>query len=145
MKQKPAKDIVLDTNVIRLYDKPKDPVIAQLFAWLVSSGTLAVSQKLVNEYYGTGNRQVAALLLFLGREVRLQRISTSAISKFASDRHYQYTCNYKDRDHARLTFLSTRKKLVSFDGKLVKDVNGFRKVGGKQPAASKSPAADFYR
>ncbi len=138
------KDIVIDTNVIRLYDTPADPRFKALFIWLSSSGTLSVSKKLLNEYFGTGNRLLAPLINRLIAGKRFVAIESSEIKAFTLDRHFRYTCNYKDRWHARLVFLTTRKRLVSFDIPLVKDVNRFRKVDGIKARACHVPVPDFY-
>lgn len=141
----PHKDIVIDTNVIRLYDKPADPIFKALFKWLGQRGTLVVSQKLVVEYGGIGNKLLAGLINRLIAEKRFIRIDSEAIKNFVEDKRYNYTCNGKDVWHARLVFLSPRKLLVSFDDKLVNDVNGFKKVNGLKPHATKSPSANFYK
>jgi hypothetical protein len=140
----PKKDIVIDTNVMRLYDKPADKTFVDLFAWLGEKGTLTVSQKLINEYEGTGNRLLAGLIDRLTKSSRYNRINNSALKAFNEDRHYNYTCNGQDRWHARLVFLSIRKRLVSIDNRLVNDVNDFRRVSGIKPRATRSPPKNFY-
>jgi len=137
-------DIVVDTNVIRLYDAPADESFKDFFTWLKDKGSLAISQKLLNEYSGTGNRLLAALLNKLMQEGRHNPISNHALKAFKEDKHVKYTCNYSDIQHARLVFLSNRKKLVSFDNKLCADVNAFKKINGIQPAAERHPKKSFY-
>lgn len=132
-------DIVVDTNVMRLYDAPSDPKYKELFVWLDHSGVLAISQKLLAEYIGTGNRLIAPFIDNLLRNDRLNRVQTSELKSFDLDRHYPYSCNKKDIWHARLVFLSKRKILVSLDDPLISDVNGFRKVTGVKPTAHRYP------
>jgi hypothetical protein len=139
----PHRDLVIDTNVIVLYDNPPDDTFRKLFSWLGQTGTLVVSQKLVVEYVGASDKLLAGLIAQLMKDKRLLRIGSQEIKSFKDD-HYAYTCNRKDVWHARLVFLSPRKRLVSFDDKLVKDVNGFRKVNKIQPQATKSPKPEFY-
>ena len=138
------KDVVVDTNVIRLYETPDDPIIKAFFLWIRDHGTLTVSKKLLVEYFGIGNRDLAGLINRLSVVGRLKQIDASYLRAFSDDRHYTYTCNYKDRWHARLVFLSVRKLLVAGDKNLINDVNGFRKVDGIKPQATKSPKPDFY-
>jgi hypothetical protein len=145
MPNKPRKDIVIDTNIIRLYDAPADSIFKQLFKWLGEQGSLVVSQKLVAEYEGIGNKLLAGLVARLIATKRFIRVETHDIKAFTEDRRYRYTCNHEDRWHARLVFLSTRKLLVSRDNNLVNDVNGFRKINGIKPKATKSPEPDFYK
>lgn len=137
-------DIVIDTNVMRLYDTPSDPTYKQLFAWVAKKGSLAVSQKLLVEYMGTTNEILAGLINHLTTEDRLIRINNHALKTYSLDKHYVYSCNRKDINHARLTFLSNRKKLVSLDNPLIKDVNSFPKVDGIKPEAKKRPNSNFY-
>jgi hypothetical protein len=140
------KDIIIDTNVIKLYDTPADPRYKELFTWLSERGALAMSMKLLNEWIGTGNRLLAPLVDRLIKEGRHNGISSAQLKAFTSeDKHYNYTCNKKDIDHARLVFLSDRKLLVAGDHKLRKDVNGFRKVSNIQPRAEQHPAPSFYK
>ncbi|MGB2519093.1 hypothetical protein [Shewanella algae] len=139
--------IVIDTCVLRLYDAPLDPNYTNLFRWVQSAGTLYVSQKLVNEYIGTGNRNIQILLSALVKHadnIRLVKLKKSDIESFDEDKRYNYTCNKEDVYHAKLVFLSPRKKLVSQDRKILADVNGFKKVNGIQPAAEIRPQPAFY-
>jgi hypothetical protein len=144
MANKPVKDIVVDTNVIKLYNNPGDPLIRALFFWIRDHGTLTISQKMLIEYGGIGNRDLAGLLNRLQLDQRLNPIKTQEFKNFASDLHYSYTCNSKDRWVAKLVFLSFRKKLVANDKRLVNDINRFKKVNGIKPQATKSPNAQFY-
>lgn len=139
-----TRDIVIDTNIIRLYENPDDPRIRALFIWIRDHGTLALSQKLLTEYMGIGNRDLAGLIDLLTRAGRINSISTQSLKQFNRDRHFAYTANSKDRWHARLVFLSMRKLLVGLDNKLIDDVNRFRKIDGIKPKATKRPARRFY-
>lgn len=138
-------DIVIDTQVMRLYDTPSDPKYKFLFTWLANGcGKLAVSHKLLNEYYGTTNILVGVLINKLVSEGRLLKVSNNQLKNFNLDKHYKYTCNAKDVDHARLVFLSNRKKLITHDKPLAKDVNGFRKINKIKPTALKNPPQNYY-
>ena len=137
------KDIVVDSCVMRLYDAPADPRLKHLFTWLYQEGTLCISLPLVHEYNRHGNPLVASLLNYLGAQNRLSKIEKQAILTYVGDARYRYTCNKTDIHHARLTFLSRRKRLVSFDHALVKDVNRFRSVDGIRPRATGQPDAEF--
>ncbi len=141
---KTPSGIVIDTNVIRLYDEPADPIFKALFKWLGERGSLVVSQKLVVEYGGTGNPLLAGLISQLIARKRFIRVQKHELDSFTADRHYNYRCNPKDKWHARLVFISPRKLLVSLDNNFVADVNGFRKVDGIKPRASRHPPKDFY-
>jgi hypothetical protein len=121
-------DIVIDTNIARLFDAPADPKLKPLFVWLKDRGHLAVSQSLLNEYSRHGNRLLAILIRDLIDKKRLNRISNQALKDFLHDKHYKYCCNLEDIPHARTVFLSNRKILISFDINLCKDVNGFKKL-----------------
>jgi hypothetical protein len=44
MVNKPVKDVVVDTNVIKLYNNPGDPLIRAFFLWIRDHGTLTISQ-----------------------------------------------------------------------------------------------------
>jgi hypothetical protein len=138
------KDIVLDTNVMRLYDKPKDQIFVLLFKWLRTKGTLTMSRKMLNEYGGSGKQPIFVLINELQREGRYNLVTNQALQNFNADRHFNYTCNFKDRNHARLVFLSYRKLLVAFDDKLTEDVNKFKKIDGIKPKACQKPSPDFY-
>lgn len=140
------RDVVIDTQVMRLYDTPSDLSYKELFSWLVKGcGKLTVSQKLLVEYCGTQNILIGVLINQLQAEGRLIRIGNQQIAQIGVDKHYQYTCNNEDIDHARLVFLSNRKKLITHDQALAKDVNGFKKVNGVKPTAVKQPAQNYYQ
>lgn len=134
------KDIVIDANVMRLYDKPKDPAFVILFIWLRESGVLTVSQKLVKEYGDTRNNLIMTLLNELHRHHRLNHVSKSELSAFTADRHFNYMCNSKDVVHARTVFLSHRKRCITFDKNLITDINAFKKIDGRKPCACRNPA-----
>lgn len=139
-----CKDIVVDTNIIRLYGNSPDVQLRDFFLWLDQFGCLTISQKLLREYIGTGNRLLASFIDNLTKNGRLIRIENSVLKRFNDDRHYKYTCNHEDILHARLVFLSSRKLLLSEDVKLVKAVNDFNKIDGIQPKASTEATVDFY-
>lgn len=141
MKKRSCKDIVLDANVMRLYEKPNDPAFVALFMWVKKTGALTVSKKLVKEYGDAGKPQIMVLLNELGRDERLNHISNSQLSGFTADRHFHYKCNGKDVVHARTVFLSYRKRCISFDKRLRNDINRFKRVDGVQPCACRTPAA----
>lgn len=138
------KDIVIDTNIIKLYESPDDPQIRALFLWVRDKGRLAISPKLLAEYVGIGNRNLAGLIGKLAKEGRLVHINTKALKGFNADKNYNYVCNKKDIWHARLVFLSIRKLLVAGDNKLIQAVNDFPKVNGIKPQATKRPTSVFY-
>lgn len=136
-------DVVIDSCVMRLYDTPGDPKLQFLFKWLYDTGTLCLSRPLLNEYNRHGNPLIASLLLYLGAQDRLAHIPNSVLKEFDLDKGYKYLCNKADIPHARLTFVSKRKRLVSFDDKLRESVSKFKKVNGIKPSATKSPDAKF--
>lgn len=137
-------DIVIDANVMCLYDAPADPRMQGLFRWVATTGSLALSNQLIAEYGRTGNRLIGVLVDHLTRLQRLNKISNGLIKSFTLDAHYPYKCNRADIPHARLVFLSDRKRLVSRDKHLVTDVAGFRRVNGVQPVACFVPHHTFY-
>lgn len=128
-------DVVVDTNIARLFDAPADPKLKPLFLWLRDRGHLTISRNLINEYSRQGNRLLAVLLNDLGEKKRLNRISNYDLKSFSDDKHFSYTCNVEDIYNARTVFLSFRKILVSFDSRLRTDVNSFRKIDGIKPRA----------
>ncbi|QLQ29436.1 hypothetical protein H4W19_02760 [Pseudoxanthomonas mexicana] len=132
-------DIVMDTNVARLYDHAADPRYKKLFQWIHSVGSLAVSMPLLREYSGTTNHVLAGLVRHLTDSGRLNKFTNRQIDDFNDDRHYNYTSNGQDRAHARLCFLSNRKIFIGFDNRLIDDINGFRSVNGVKPFASRYP------
>jgi hypothetical protein len=144
---------------MRLYSAPLDPKYLVLFKWLAASGELYISQKLVNEYIGTGNRNITVLLSQMLRNSTnnsnlpagrphvmpcMVKVSKKSIEGFTDDRRYNYTCNIEDQYHSKLVFLSPRKKLISQDKKIVSDVNRFKKVLGIKPEAQMKPDQNFY-
>jgi hypothetical protein len=133
------KDIVVDANVMRLYDKPKDPVFVRLFMWIKNTGALTVNQKLIIEYGRINKPQIIILLNELHRDGRLNIKKKLQIHAFTSDRHFNYTCDKKDIVHARTVFISYRKRCISFDKKLRDDINAFKKVDKKKPCACRNP------
>lgn len=133
------KDVVVDANVMRLYDKPKDPIFVRLFVWIKNTGELTVNQKLIIEYGRINKKQIMILLNEIHRDGRLKHISKSQLSDFSADRHFKYTCNGKDVVHARTVFLSCRKRCISFDRKLRDDINKFKKVNNIKPCACRNP------
>lgn len=133
------KDIVVDANVMRLYDKPKDPIFVSLFTWIKKKGVLTVSNKFVNEYGAIGKPHIMTLINELNRNGRLNHIGKSQLSAFTADRHFKYTCNFKDLVLARTVFLSHRKRYITFDKKLRADINRFKKVDHIQPCACRNP------
>ncbi len=141
------KSIVIDTCIMRLYDNPIDPVYKDFFNWITHDGTLIISQGLLVEYLRTGNKNISLLLDKLNKnneKKRLIKIDSKDLKKFKDDKNFNYTCNTEDQMHAKLVFLSNRKKLVSQDGKLIIDINNFHKVGGIKPEAVKRPSKEFY-
>ena len=114
------------------------------FAWLRRDGALTVSQKLLVEYGRSRKDLIFVLINELNRAGRYNKISNNEIKTFTLDRHYSYRCQSRDIPHARLVFLSFRKRLVAFDNKLVEAVNGFKRVNGIQPIACKRPDRSFY-
>jgi len=134
-----TKDIVIDANVMRLYDKPKDTSIKRLFLWLRKSGTLACNRLLIAEYNRSSNPLIMTLINELQRDGRYNLFANNTIYSFSMDTHFNYTCNRQDISNARLVFLSNRKRLVSFDKNLRKDINSFPKVSGTKPCACRVP------
>lgn len=139
MSKRLRKDIVLDTNVMRLYDKPKDPKFVKLFTWIHEKGVLTVSQKLIVEYGGTSNHLIMILISKLIREKRLNMIGKLQLSAFKADRHFNYTCNPKDIVIAHTVFLSDRKRCIAFDKNFRSDINKSKKVDSIQPCACRDP------
>jgi len=138
-------DIVIDTNVMGLYDSPKDENIKRLFRWLRSDGILTMSKRLLTEYGRSGNQKIFVLINELQRKGRYNLISNSEIDSFTEDKHFNYKSNYKDRAHARLVFLSIRKKLIALDSPLVDDVNSFKKINGIKPCACKATSCCYFQ
>lgn len=139
--------IVIDTCVMRLYDSPADPRYKELFEWLAEDGKIYVSKKLVHEYISTGNRNIQILLSEMTRikeNIRMITVESQDIKKFNKDKRYKYSCNIEDQWHSKLVFISPRKKLVSQDKKLNKDINKFPKVDGIKPKAEVKPSSSFY-
>lgn len=139
--------LVIDTCVLRLYDSPGDPRYKDLFEWITTKGELYITQKLLNEYIGTGNKNIQILLAHLnrnGNNLRLIKVKKEKIESFVEDRKFDYTCNTEDQYHAKLVFISPRKKIVTQDNALTRDINNFKKVNGIQPIAKSHPLKDFY-
>lgn len=136
-------DVVVDTNIARLFDNPADAKLKPLFIWLRDKGHLAISRNLINEYSRHGNRLLAVLIHDLGEKKRLNRISNDKIKSFSADKHFSYCCNAEDVDNARTVFLSARKILVSFDQNLRKDVGNFKKIEGVKPQAFDYPPSSI--
>lgn len=135
-------NLIVDTCVMSSYDSPSRPEYIELYRWLSTEGKITVSPYLLSEYYQTKNRLLAILLESMSRHAdrnRIIKIDKNKIDSFTKDRHFKYTCNGKDVNHARLTYLSQEKILVSEDSNLVQDVNRFPKVGKKKPFATKNP------
>lgn len=139
MSNRRRKDIVVDTNVMRLYDKPDDPIFVRLFTWINNNGALTVNQKLIMEYGRINNNQIMILLNKLNRVGRLNQITKTQLSAFTADRHFKYTCNGKDVVHARTVFISYRKRCIAFDKKLRADINAFKRVNKIKPCACRNP------
>ena len=138
MSDSPLKDVVIDTNVMRLYDKPKDPIFIAFFHWLRTRGTLTASRKLISEYGGTQDL-IFVLINELARCGRYNLVSNAKIREFTQDRHFNYTCNPRDIPHVRLVLVSHRKRLIAFDKRLKNDVNSSPKVDGLKPCACSQP------
>lgn len=138
-------DIVIDNNIMHTFDKPKEECYKLLFNWIKEIGTLTVSNKLINEYFRSqgGCGDISGLINKLIADGRFIKVTNDAIKSFKLDNRYNYKCNYLDIDHARLTFLSIRKLLISEDDLLLSDVNGFKKIDGVQPMATKNLNLDF--
>jgi len=140
--------IIIDTNIMTLYDAPIDPSYSKLFKWLEKEGTLCISDFLSMEYMGTGNRNIVLLLARLSKNAdknRLIKIQKEVIKSFKDDKRFKYTSNRKDWNHARLTFLSPRKKMITQDVKLTNDINKFKKIQGIKPTAIDKPIETYYK
>lgn len=131
-------DIVIDNDAMAQLSNPRQAEFRLLFQWLAEKGILTVSRKLVLEY-GRGNDRALTLINLLSRDGRYHLVRNEEIESFTADRHFKYTCNGKDIPHARLTFLSSRKRLVTLDLRLAADVNRFKKVDKIQPCACGAP------
>lgn len=131
----PQNDVVVDANVISLFGTAGAGAHRNLFAWLRCCGGLCISKAVLKEYSRQGSPLVAALVDSLVRERRCSSIKNSTIKAFNADANYGYTCNALDIPVARTVFRSFRKALVSLDGNLRNDVNGFALVNGVQPQA----------
>lgn len=139
--------IVIDTNVMTLYDAPIEPTYAELFKWLLSTGSLCISHHLLIEYMRSGNRNITILLAELKKHAennRLIEVPKTDIKNFKDDKKFKYSCNHEDINHARLTFLSPRKKIITEDTKLKDDINKFKQISGIKPVAAAKPASSFY-
>ena len=138
-------DLVIDANVMRLYSEPKDLTIKKLFIWLYNDGSLAISHAMLNEYNRHGNKLIFGLIQHLTKNGRITSVTNDKIKNFTADKKIKYTCNPEDIEHAKLVFLSIRKKLISFDDKLVNDINSAPKISKIKPSASNRPIAEqFY-
>ncbi len=138
------KDIVIDVNVMCLYDTSSHNTYTKLFYWLREEGTLTVGPNLIKEYRRSGKKLIMILINELQRDDRYNLVDNSRINSFTDDRHFKYTCNFKDEEHARVVFLSYRKKLVTLDKRFKADVNNFKKIGGVKPCACSVPTPAFY-
>ena len=123
-------DIVVDTNVIRLYGVAGDPVFKTFFAWLRSNGILACSQKLLVEYHRSGSSLVAGLVADLLIARRLRKYSPSEIESIRHGR-YRFRSNRADHHHVKLVMRSCRRLCLSLDEDLRYDVNNFPGYGGQ--------------
>ncbi len=139
MSKRLRKDMVVDANVMGLYDNPDDPIFRRLFKWIYNTGVLTVSQKLKTEYGRINKPHIMILLSRLNLEGRLNTISKSQLSAFTADEHFKYTCNYEDIVHAHTVFLSHRKRCITFDKKFRDDINRFKRVDGIKPCACREP------
>ncbi len=124
------RDIVVDTNVIRLYGTALDPAFRQFFTWLFRRGVLAYSQKLLGEYGRLRSNEVAALINHLMTGRRLQKYDRQVIENI-NDRHFRYRSNHADRWHVRLVMCTNRRLCLSQDQRLVSDVNRFPRFKSK--------------
>lgn len=139
----PQNDIVIDANVMTLFGKGGAAAYKNLFTWLRCCGGLCVSKAVLNEYSRQGSPLVASLVDLLLRERRCSSIKNSTIKAFGADSNYNYTCNHQDIPVARTVFRSFRKALISLDGNLRNDVNGFSLVNGIKPMAFVAPPASL--
>jgi hypothetical protein len=140
--------IVIDTCVMTLYDTPMDPAYKELFQWVTETGTLVISNHLLHEYNRSGNQKIFVLIERLMRHeesIRLVKVSNDDIKSFKDDKKFNYQCNVEDIANARLVFISERKKIVTHDTKLTKDINKFKKINGIKPEAKKQPPSEFYK
>lgn len=140
-----GRDIVIDTNVMRLYDTPKDSIFIDFFKWIKEKAFLRMSQKLLIEYDRSGNKKILILINELQRKGRYALVRNQELNSFTDDRHFNYTCNHEDINHARLVFISNSKRLIAFDNNLVKDVNSYHKINGVKPCACKKPKKCCYK
>jgi hypothetical protein len=136
------KDIVVDTNILRLIGKAKDPEFVSFFSWLRKIGVLTVSTYLIKEYSGVGSPEIAALIEALKHSTpcRFNKVRKTEIDRF-DDRHFKYACNFRDRCHVKLVMLSCRKIAISQDNNFINDVNRFPRYHAR---ASNRPSGLNY-
>ncbi len=117
-------DIVVDSNVMRLYGAAHDPAFKAFFSWLRTAGVLACSQKMLVEYSRTGSSLIAALLDELLLASRFRKYSGDQIATI-KQRHYKFRSNYADHVHVKLVMCTCRRLCLSQDDSLRYDVTHF--------------------
>lgn len=134
------KDIFIDADIANSFPKPSDS-IKELINWLIDEDSTAnsiivYSNQLYKEY-DDGNKgcvNTNSILYILGtmiKEGRYTKINNKEIQKFMADHcsKFKFSCNYKDRRHFPLIFLSERKMALVKDKKFDSDIRRFPKCG----------------
>jgi hypothetical protein len=148
------KDIFIDNNIAKNFSNPMDVEYKKLILWLmkynpgnlVENAYLAVSNKLLAEYYRTAvfassGSSIPIIIDKLTREGRLVKIKNAAIKEFQRQ-HFtkkidkNLRSNKEDHDHIPVVLLSARKYALSLDDDFVYDLvhfPGFKARAEKRP------------
>lgn len=134
------KDIFIDADIANAFAGIPDGW-GDFIDWLIDkeskyNSIIVYSNALYHEY-DNGNKGCAketSILSILDRmiqEGRYIKITNKQIESFNSTycTKFDFTCNYKDRQHFALIFLSDRKMALIKDNKFASDVKRFPKNG----------------
>lgn len=148
------RDIVIDNCIAKNFCNPITGDLRTFVTWLRDHGTLAVTQRLLVEYYSstgsaTSATNICALIEHLKLEKRFVRFSKTQLEEVDIPQHYEnrMRCNFHDRSLVRAVALTVRRIAISDDDNFRYDVNnlpGYNAVAVRGPAeidytASRTP------
>lgn len=129
-KQNEVKDIFVDSCVAIRLENPLDPDFVDFLEWLLLYGAPVLTPKILKEYNDSldaGSSNFIAIINACQREGRVVDLSNEALKalRFSKKVEKHLQSNKKDWWHIKAVILSPRKIAVSFDAKMVGDINNF--------------------
>lgn len=139
-------DIVVDNCVMCKYESPiLEDAYKEFFKWLFDGdGVIYLSRSLFMEYSRSNEKLSILIAGFLRNSdcTKVVKVGSGVLKKVNLSN--RLTSNAEDHDHIRLVICSPRKKMITHDVRLLKDINAQPKHNKIKPKAISEPCETFY-